>query len=87
MPTSCGLAGRPLAPRHRGWRGPLAGALPLAELAARRVLMGTPLFNLQFLNDPEGMGGNIFSREWFRYVDAVPAGARRVGVDLNASSS
>jgi hypothetical protein len=59
---------------------------PLAELDARRALMGTPLYNLQFQNDPTGMGGNIFKREWFRYVDAVPAGARRVGVDLNASS-
>jgi hypothetical protein len=59
----------------------------LAELDARRTLMGSPLFNLQFMNDPEGMGGNIIRREWFRYVDEVPAGARRVGVDLNASSS
>jgi hypothetical protein len=33
------------------------------------------------------MGGNIFRREWFRYVDEVPAGARRVGMDLNASSA
>jgi predicted phage terminase large subunit-like protein len=59
----------------------------LAELAERRALMGTPLFNLQFQNDPEGMGGNIFRREHFRYVDQVPAGARRAGMDLNASSS
>jgi hypothetical protein len=59
----------------------------LTELDARRTLMGTPLFNLQFQNDPEGMGGNIFRREHFRYADGVPAGARRVGMDLNASSS
>lgn len=59
----------------------------LAELAVRRADMGTPLFNLQFQNDPEGMGGNIFRREWFRYVDEVPEGARRAGMDLNASSS
>jgi hypothetical protein len=59
----------------------------LAELAERRTLMGSPLFNLQFQNDPEGMGGNIIRREWFRYVDVVPAGARRIGMDLNASSS
>jgi hypothetical protein len=32
------------------------------------------------------MGGNIFHREWFQHVNAVPAGARRVGMDLNASS-
>ena len=33
------------------------------------------------------MGGNIFRREHFRYADGAPAGARRVGMDLNASSS
>jgi hypothetical protein len=59
----------------------------LAELAARRADMGTPRFNLQFQNDPSGMGGNIFRRDWFQYVNEVPAGARRVGMDLNASSS
>jgi hypothetical protein len=59
----------------------------LVELARRRADMGTPLFNLQFMNDPSGMGGNIFHRDWFRYVNEVPAGARRVGMDLNASSS
>jgi hypothetical protein len=59
----------------------------LAELAARRVDMGTPLFNLQFQNDPSGMGGNIFRRDWIRYVDAVPRGVRRAGMDLNASAS
>ena len=60
---------------------------PLEELAQRRALMGTPLFNLQFQNDPEGMGGNIFRRDWFRYVDTVPGGRRRAGLDLNASAS
>lgn len=59
----------------------------LDELATRRTEMGTPLFNLQFLNDPAGMGGNIFRRDWFQYVDQVPAGARRAGMDLNASAS
>lgn len=60
---------------------------PLDELEERRALMGTPLFNLQFQNDPEGMGGNLFRRDWFQYVDAVPAGSRRAGLDLNASTS
>jgi len=60
---------------------------PLDELAERRADMGTPRFNLQFQNDPEGMGGNIFRRDWFRYVDAVPRGVRRAGLDLNASAS
>ena len=50
--------------------------------------MGSALFDLQYQNDPSGMGGNIFRREWFRTVDALPAaGMRRVGVDLAASSS
>jgi predicted phage terminase large subunit-like protein len=38
-------------------------------------------------NDPSGMGGNVFKRDWFTWVDAVPAGARRVGLDLAASKS
>jgi Terminase RNaseH-like domain len=59
----------------------------LAELAARRADMGSPLFNLQFQNDPEGMGGNVFRRDWYRYVDGVPPGARRAGMDLAASAS
>jgi predicted phage terminase large subunit-like protein len=44
--------------------------------------MGAALFDLQYQNDPTGMGGNIFRRDWFRSVDRVPAGARRVGMDL-----
>ena len=59
----------------------------LTELAARLADMGTPLFNLQFQNDPAGMGGNIVRRDWFHYVDEVPPGTRRVGMDLNASAS
>jgi hypothetical protein len=57
------------------------------KLEAKRIELGSAIFNLQYQNDPSGMGGNIFERDWFRYVDEVPAGARRVGVDLNASSS
>jgi predicted phage terminase large subunit-like protein len=44
--------------------------------------MGSALFDLQYQNDPTGMGGNIFRRDWFHSVDRVPDGARRVGVDL-----
>jgi len=33
------------------------------------------------------MGGNIIRRDWFQYVDRVPAGARRVGVDLAIGST
>jgi hypothetical protein len=60
---------------------------PLEELAERRARMGSPLFNLQYQNDPEGSGGNLFRRAWFQYVDTVPDGVRRAGLDLNASTS
>src|SRR5664280_472227 len=59
---------------------------PAERLAAKRLEMGSAKFDLQYQNDPSGMGGNIFKREWFRSVEAVPAGARRVGVDLAAST-
>jgi phage terminase large subunit-like protein len=60
---------------------------PLTALDAKRLEMGTALYNLQYQNDPSGMGGNIFKRDWFRYVDALPErGWRRVGVDLASSS-
>jgi hypothetical protein len=63
-------------------------AWPLAALEAKCAEMGSALFNLQYQNDPSGLGGNVVRREWFRYVDRLPErGTRRVGVDLNASSS
>ena len=55
---------------------------PADKLLAKRAGMGGALFDLQYQNDPSGMGGNIFRRDWFRYVDRVPEGARRVGLDL-----
>jgi len=58
---------------------------PLEKLVEKRsgeTGIGSAYFDLQYQNDPSGMGGNIFKREWFKYVDRVPAGARRVGVDL-----
>src|SRR5665811_970228 len=48
--------------------------------------MGGALFDLQYQNDPTGMGGNIIRRDWFQYVNHVPAGARSLGIDLAASS-
>jgi len=63
------------------------GYWPAERLAAKRTEMGSAMFDLQYQNDPSGMGGNIFRREWFKYVDRVPAGARRVGVDLALSAS
>jgi predicted phage terminase large subunit-like protein len=56
--------------------------LSLAWLEAKRAEQGLAFFNLQYQNDPSGMGGNIFKRDWFQYVDNVPPGTRRVGVDL-----
>jgi phage terminase large subunit-like protein len=50
------------------------------------AILGSAIFDLQYQNDPSGMGGNIFKREWFRYVTALPAGSRRVGMDLAAGT-
>ena len=58
----------------------------LALLEAKRTEYGSAVFDLQYQNDPSGMDGNIIRRDWFRYVNAVPAGARSVGIDLAASS-
>jgi hypothetical protein len=57
------------------------------RLAAKRAELGSAIFDLQYQNDPAGMGGNIFKRDWFAWVDSVPEGARRVGLDLAASRS
>lgn len=55
-------------------------------LDAKRADLGRAIFDLQYMNDPSGMGGNIFKRDWFRYVDQLPPGslARRAGMDLAA---
>lgn len=55
------------------------------DLERKREELGTPIFNLQYQNDVTSMGGNIFRYEFFKYVDSIPPGARRVGVDLAAS--
>jgi predicted phage terminase large subunit-like protein len=55
---------------------------PADKLLEKRAAMGGALFDLQYQNDPTGMGGNIIRRDWFKYVDHVPDGTRRVGVDL-----
>jgi predicted phage terminase large subunit-like protein len=55
---------------------------PADKLLAKRAGMGAALFDLQYQNDPTGMGGNIFRCDWFHPVERVPEGARRVGVDL-----
>ena len=56
------------------------------ELERIRLDQGSAIFDLQMQNDPAGMDGNIYRREWLRWVDVVPEGARRLGMDLNASS-
>jgi predicted phage terminase large subunit-like protein len=58
----------------------------LALLEAKRTELSSAVFDLQYQNDPSGMDGNIIRRDWFRYVDHVPAGARSVGMDLAASA-
>jgi predicted phage terminase large subunit-like protein len=54
----------------------------LDDLIAKRDKLGAAKFDLQYQNDPSGMGGNIFKRDWYKYVDRVPEGARSVGIDL-----
>lgn len=57
------------------------------RLLAKRAELGSAIFDLQYQNDPAGMGGNIFKRTWFQYVDALPPGvSRRAGLDLASSS-
>jgi hypothetical protein len=56
------------------------------RLEDKRAELGSAIFDLQYQNDPSGMGGNVFRRDWFHYVDRVPDGERRVGMDLAASS-
>jgi predicted phage terminase large subunit-like protein len=66
--------------------GPLWPEMYTTEaLEQKREELGTPIFNLQYQNDVTSMGGNIFRYEYFKYVDQVPPGARRIGVDLAAS--
>jgi len=72
MRKAIGDDGKPLWPDY--WS--------LALLEAQRADLGSAVFNLQYQNDPSGMGGNIFRRDWFQTVDRVPDGSRRVGVDL-----
>jgi phage terminase large subunit-like protein len=65
----------------------VASLLVAERLAAKRAEIGSAIFDLQYQNDPSGMDGNIFKRAWFNWVDSVPDGARRVGLDLAASKS
>lgn len=61
---------------------------PIERLHQKRLDMGAARFDLQYQNDPSGMGGNIFMRKWFRYVDQLPERVvRRAGIDLASSKS
>lgn len=57
------------------------------KLARKKLDLGSAIYNLQYQNDPSGMGGNIFKRDWFKYVEHVPEGARRMGMDLASSAN
>lgn len=59
----------------------------VADMDRKKEELGTPIFMLQFQNDVTSMGGNIFRYDKFQYVDRVPSGARRVGIDLASSAS
>jgi hypothetical protein len=58
-----------------------------ADMEKKKEELGTPIFMLQFQNDVTSMGGNIFRYDRFQYVDKVPSGARRVGIDLASTAS
>lgn len=57
-------------------------------LDEKRADLGRAIFDLQYMNDPSGTGGNIFKRGWFQYVDRLPVGTypRRAGMDLAAGT-
>lgn len=58
----------------------------IERLTEKRAELGSAIFDLQYQNDPRGMGGNIFKREWFHPIDALPERVlRRVGMDLASS--
>lgn len=68
--------------------GPLWPEMYTEEaLLQKKDELGGPIFSLQYQNDVTQMGGNIFRYDFFQYVDKVPAGARRIGVDLASSAS
>jgi phage terminase large subunit-like protein len=67
---------------------------PAWGLHRRRTRLGTPICNLQYQNDPSGMGGNIIRRAWYRYAggdngqlvyDPRAMVRLRIGVDLASS--
>ena len=60
------------------------GLVPDGATELGDTILGSAIFDLQYQNDPSGMGGNIFKRDWFRYVTSLPPGSRRVGMDLAA---
>jgi phage terminase large subunit-like protein len=68
--------------------GPLWPEMYTEEaLLQKKEELGGPIFSLQYQNDVTQMGGNIFRYDFLQYVDRVPAGARRIGVDLASSAS
>lgn len=62
---------------------------PLTKLEQERRDMGSAMFACSYLNDISGlMEGNVFKREWFQYVTALPPGHTyryKMGVDLASS--
>lgn len=67
---------------------------PLWRLKRRRTRLGGPIYNLQYQNDPSGMGGNVIKRAWFRHAggelgqwiyDPRAMIRLRIGVDLASS--
>lgn len=58
----------------------------MQRLSRRRARLGEAIYALQYDNDPTGMGGHVFRREWMRYVAQPPPLVQiRAGVDLAIS--
>jgi phage terminase large subunit-like protein len=91
-------------PEGKGWRSLVRGALvpgkrgklvpmwdyfSLEKLEEMKRDMGSARFACAMLNDITGMmTGDVFRREWFRYVDKLPDTGLtfRMGVDLASST-
>lgn len=62
------------------------GYIPLADLAAARADLGTPLFETMYQGRRGGLAGQIIAPEWFRYYRGNPPGTCYAFVDPAISS-
>lgn len=76
-------------PNHEHPKALWPALWPVDRLLAEKLDMGSAMFACAYQNDISGlMEGNIFARDWLRYVDHLPAGKKyvfKMGVDLASS--